>query len=72
MLGTRIDLFGVIAHAWVAFEGHAPGESAARTRGLDSIQLVLDRDRWRVASFTTQYETAGRKLPRRFLAEGGP
>jgi hypothetical protein len=64
----RIDLFGNVAHAFVTFEGFVPGERAARTRGLDSLQWVRDRERWRLVSFTTQYETDGLPMPRRFLA----
>ncbi|MCK6448267.1 MAG: PepSY domain-containing protein [Planctomycetes bacterium] len=65
---ARIDTFGGVAHAWVAFEGFVPGTTVVRTRGLDSIQLLLDRGRWRVASFTTQYESHELTLPRRFVS----
>lgn len=69
ILRTRIELFGVVAHAFVAFEGFEPRTGKLRTRGLDSIQLLLDRDRWRVASFTTQYATPDAPLPERFLVD---
>lgn len=65
LLGVRVELFGGIAHAWVAFEGHAPGEEEALTRGVDSLQLVRDAGVWRLASFTTQYEGEGLELPAR-------
>ncbi|MBI5434803.1 MAG: hypothetical protein HZA52_18365 [Planctomycetes bacterium] len=68
---ARIDLFGTVAHAWVAFEGFVPGDGGARTRGLDSLQLVFARGEWRVASFTTQYEGGELSLPRRFVAPRG-
>ena len=64
----RIDRFGHLAHAYVTFEGFVPGEVKARKRGIDSIQLVLDNDRWKVASFTTQYESPGLVMPSRFLS----
>jgi hypothetical protein len=67
ILHARIDRFGVVAHAFVAFEGFEPHSGKLRTRGLDSLQLLLDRGRWRVASFSTQYAGAGEPLPRRFL-----
>jgi hypothetical protein len=67
ILHARIDGFGVVAHAFVAFEGFEPHSGALRTRGLDSLQLLLDRGRWRVVSFTTQYESADEPLPPRFL-----
>lgn len=63
---TRIDLFGEIAHAYVTFEGRVPASGKVVTRGLDSIQLVKDRERWLVASFSTQYESEDAPLPARF------
>ncbi|MCC6409080.1 MAG: hypothetical protein IT453_18105 [Planctomycetes bacterium] len=65
---ARIDRFGTVAHAWVAFEGFVPGDGRALTRGLDSLQLVFVRGEWRVASFTTQYEGGELSIPSRFLA----
>lgn len=69
ILHARIDLFGTIAHAYVAFEGFAADGAPARTRGLDSIQLVRDGDAWKVASFTTQYEAPDAQMPKRFLRD---
>lgn len=69
IVAARIDAFGGIAHAWVAFEGFVPGTRTVRTRGLDSLELLFDRGRWRVASFTTQYESGELTLPRRFVSE---
>lgn len=67
IVAARIDHFGRVAHAYVAFEGYAPGKTTAEERGVDSIQLVLDGAQWKVASFTTQYEEAGLAMPARFL-----
>lgn len=67
IIGTRIESFGGIAHAFVAFEGFVPGRPEALSRGLDSLQLVHDGEVWRLVSFTTQYENEGLKLPQRFV-----
>lgn len=64
---TRIDLYGSIAHAYVAFEGFVPGLGTVMTRGLDSLQLVKVGGEWRVVSFTTQYASTLTPLPARFL-----
>lgn len=69
ILHARIETAGNIAHAWVGFEGFEPGSGKIRSRGVDSLQLVLDRGCWKVASFTTQYESAGLRLPPRFYAD---
>ena len=66
---ARVDHFGHVAHAYVTFEGFVPGEYRARTRGVDSIQLVRSGTQWMVASFTTQYEKRDLPLPSRFLSE---
>jgi hypothetical protein len=68
IVAVRLDHFGHVAHAYVTFEGYVPGTAAAETRGLDSIQLLLDGGAWKVASFTTQYESQDLPLPDRFGA----
>lgn len=67
VLAIQADHYGNLAHAYVSFEGFVPATGVVRTRGLDSLQLVRDGARWRVASFTTQYETEGLVLPARFV-----
>ncbi len=67
ILHTRIDVYGSIAHAYVAFEGFVPGLGTVMTRGLDSLQLVKVSGEWRVVSFTTQYASTLTPLPSRFL-----
>ena len=63
VLRMDIHSFGGVGHAFVAFEAYVPGEEAPRSRGLDSIQLIHDGSSWRVASFTTQFETDELRLP---------
>jgi hypothetical protein len=70
VLRTRIERFANIAHVYVTFEGFVPGEERAQTLGVDSLQLVLDRGQWKVASFTSQYTNAELPLPELF--EPGP
>ena len=67
MLTVRVEFYGGIAHAWVAFEGFLPASGELQTRGLDSLQLVLDKGQWKLASFTTQYASKQAPLPERFL-----
>ena len=66
IIGLRVDSFGGIAQAWVAFEGFRPGDGETLTRGLDGLQFVHDGEAWRLVSFTTQYEREGLVLPERF------
>lgn len=76
IMSVRMDHFGHVAHAYVAFEGFVPEPGVVtpppRTRGVDSIQLVRDdHGRWHVASFTTQYEGPAAPLPARFGGRSG-
>jgi hypothetical protein len=57
ILAVRGEFRGNIAHTWVEFEGFLPATGERKTRGVDSIQWVLDSQRWRVASFTTHYQS---------------
>ncbi|MFT7676658.1 MAG: hypothetical protein ACI8QC_000631 [Planctomycetota bacterium] len=70
VLCVRIELFGGIAHAWVAFEGFLPTNGEVQTRGLDSIQLARDLGQWKLVSFSTQYASQEAPLPERFLLDG--
>ncbi len=72
ILGRRIELFGHIAQAWVAFEGFVPATGRAQTRGLDAIQLVRSPAGWRLVSFTTHYASPSEPLPARFLGAAEP
>lgn len=67
VLHARIEAFGTIAHAWVAFEGYVPATGERRTRGVDAIGLVRDGARWELVSFATQYESPELAMPARFL-----
>lgn len=71
IIGVRAEAFGGVAHAFVAFEGFAPGDGVTRTRGLDSLQFVRAGDTWKLVSFATQYEGAGLALPPRFVDDAG-
>ncbi|MEO0650703.1 MAG: hypothetical protein AAFZ65_08495 [Planctomycetota bacterium] len=62
ILDVDAGICGNIAHAFVLFEGHYPGDPEAQTRGLDSLQFVRDGQAWRLVSFTTQYESEGAPL----------
>lgn len=67
ILAARIERCGGMAHAFVAFEGVDPASGERKTLGVDSLVLLDDHGRWKVASFATQYADASAGLPRRFL-----
>ncbi len=69
VLSLRLDGYGNVAHAWVAFEGYEATSGRPLARGLDSIQWVRHQGAWRLCSFTTHYAAKGERLPSRFLAQ---
>lgn len=64
IVAIEVTEFGGIAHAFVIFEprvgGDAPGR---RVRGLDSIEMAWDGNRWWVASIATDFEGPGKTIP---------
>jgi hypothetical protein len=62
--GVEITEFGGLAHAFVIFEPRIGKEVPARQlRGLDSIELAFDGERWWVAAITTDFETPDKPIP---------
>lgn len=69
------EQFGNIAHVFSTYEGFREGQDAPLVRGINSIQLFHDGDRWWVANIYWQAEGPENPLPTRYLpgaaAEGG-
>jgi hypothetical protein len=60
----EITEFGGMAHAFVVFEPRIGTEAPPRQiRGLDSIELSFDGERWWVVAITTDYEGPGKTIP---------
>lgn len=60
----EVTEFGGLAHAFVIFEPRIGTEPPPRrTRGLDSIELCFDGERWWVAAITTDFEGPGKRIP---------
>lgn len=60
----EITEFGGMAHAFVIFEPRIGKEAPERkVRGLDSIELSFDGERWWVAAITTDFEGPGKTIP---------
>jgi len=67
-LARRSEQFGQIAHVFSTYESrHAQSESKPFQRGINSIQLVNDGQRWWVQSLVWQAETDRNPLPQRYL-----
>ncbi|WEF31270.1 hypothetical protein [Pseudoduganella chitinolytica] len=66
-LARQVEQFGAIAHVFSTYESrHAPGDKPVQ-RGINSIQLVNDGQRWWIQSLVWQAESAQHPLPQRYL-----
>lgn len=67
-LARTTDSFGQIAHVFSTYESRrSPDEAKPFQRGMNSIQLVNDGQRWWIQSLVWQAETEKNPLPARYL-----
>jgi hypothetical protein len=59
----RVDSFGNIAQVWSRYEGRRSPDGEPFFRGINSIQLFNDGDRWWVMSVLWDNEREGNLLP---------
>jgi hypothetical protein len=62
-IARRVDRFGNIAHVWSTYEGRRTPEGEILFRGINSIQLYNDGDRWWVMAVLWDNERPGNALP---------
>ena len=67
-IARRTEQFGSIAHVWSTYESrHAKDEAKPFMRGINSIQLFFDGDRWSIVSISWQHESAADPIPATYL-----
>tara|TARA_R110002073_G_scaffold139232_3_gene289468 strand:- start:21932 stop:22441 length:510 start_codon:yes stop_codon:yes gene_type:complete len=66
-LKRKVSKFGNIAHVWSAYEIKTELKSESGKRGLNSIQLHYENDRWWIDGWTTQMESDKNTLVTDFL-----
>ena len=71
-IARREERFGNIAHAWSTYEARRTPDGEPAFRGINSIQLFHDGDRWWVLSVLWDNESEESPLPAEYLpvAEG--
>jgi len=67
-LGRRVEVWGVLATAWSAYDGRTANGSF-HERGINSFQLVKIDGKWVVASILWQEETPENPLPSDLIKE---
>ena len=67
-IGRRVDQFGNIAHVFSTYQArHALSDPAPFMRGVNSIQLLNDGERWWVLSIAWSQETPQHPIPEQYL-----
>jgi hypothetical protein len=67
-LARRTEVYGNIAHVFSTYEGRMETEPTV-IRGINSIQLLNDGERWWVVSVYWQAETPGNPVPAQYLPQ---
>ena len=66
-IAGTVDRFAHVAHAWSTYEtriGSADSEPVAR--GINSIQMVREAGRWKIAAIAWDVELPGQRIPREY------
>lgn len=64
----KVEQFGHIAHVFSTYESrHNPADAEPFQRGINSIQLMFDGNRWWIVNVFWQAETKDIPLPEKYL-----
>ncbi len=67
-VARKAEAFGNIAHLFSTYESrHAASDAAPFARGINSIQLLKDGDRWWIVTVFWDAERPGNMLPAEYL-----
>lgn len=67
-VSRKVESFGNIAHVFSTYESrHAPGDERPFDRGINSIQLLKDGERWWLVSVYWDSEGPSKPLPEKYL-----
>jgi len=68
-VGRRVEQYGNIAHVWSTFESRRDAKEVdPYVRGINSVQLLKDGDRWWVVNIFWDFENADAKIPAEYLS----
>jgi hypothetical protein len=67
-IARRIQSYGALGQVFVTFEGHhAPKGTNPIQRGIYSLQLLREKQRWSILSLTWDIERQNSPIPRAYL-----
>ncbi len=65
-INREVRIFGNIAHVWSTYETRLEKEGKVARRGINSIQLIFENERWYIISWTFCGENEIYKIPKTF------
>ncbi|UHO40811.1 hypothetical protein H5J24_12805 [Chryseobacterium capnotolerans] len=65
-VNREVRIFGNIANVWSTYETRLKKDGKVERRGINSIQLVFENNRWYIISWTFCGETDENKIPKTF------
>ncbi|WP_347924428.1 hypothetical protein [Pontimicrobium sp. SW4] len=65
-INREVRIFGNIAHVWSTYETRLKKNGPVERRGINSVQLYYDQNRWWIISWTFDRETEVNKIPKTF------
>ena len=68
-LSRKIEEYGTIAHVFSTYETKDKKEGPVTNRGINSIQLFKDKDRYYVVNIFWCAESMGFELPKKYLSK---
>jgi hypothetical protein len=67
-IARKTEQFGHIAHAWSTYESrHHADDAEPFMRGINSIQLFYDDNRWWILTIYWQHESVKDQIPGKYL-----
>jgi len=67
-IARRVEQFGQIAHVWSTYESRQdPSDPKPFMRGINSIQLFNDGNRWWIVNIYWQQASAEHEIPQKYL-----
>ncbi len=65
-INREVRIFGNVAHVWSTYETRLVKDGPVVRRGINSIQLYYQNDRWWIVSWTFDGERENNKIPKTF------
>lgn len=65
-IGRVVESYGGLAQVWSSYEIRSTPDGKANARGINSVSLYYDQNRWWIASWSTQLE-GEEALPEKYL-----